>query len=160
LEPWHRPRNSFDRTVVLRDDVVEVLCLSQSDAGLHVAVVVIDRRAVGSAFVDGDVLRPCARVDGRYRKNNWPIFYVSNYSATGSGVRISITLRSTRRRISRHDICVPSVATRIGSSVASHLRPRIAARNLSMLAVGREAVSRQKILGVEVGNFVRGLVDG
>ncbi|MEO8158852.1 MAG: hypothetical protein ABI648_13735 [Betaproteobacteria bacterium] len=44
--------------------------------------------------------------------------------------------------------------------MASHLRPRIAARNLSMLAVGREAVSRQKILGVEVGNFVRGLVDG
>lgn len=54
--------------MVLLHDIIKILCLSQLNAGLIVGVVLFYRRGVGSTFVDGDLLRRAALVDGLSKK--------------------------------------------------------------------------------------------
>src|ERR1700674_3369785 len=64
LKPSIGPGHSFDRTVVLLHDIVQVLYLAEFDAGFIVGVVLFYRRRVGATLVDGDLLRHTALVDG------------------------------------------------------------------------------------------------
>jgi hypothetical protein len=64
LKPSIRPGHSFDRTVVLLHDIVQVLYLAEFDAGFNVGVVHFYRRGVGATLDDGDLLRRTPLVDG------------------------------------------------------------------------------------------------
>ena len=46
LEPEHRPYDSFDRPMILLDDIVEVLALAQFDVAAILGVVALDCRRV------------------------------------------------------------------------------------------------------------------
>jgi hypothetical protein len=50
--------------VVLFNDVVEVLYLSQFNACFMLNVVIFNRRGVGTTLVDGDLLRQATLLDG------------------------------------------------------------------------------------------------
>jgi hypothetical protein len=49
--------------VILLNDVVEILDLADLDIGIMVGVVACDRRRVGAAFVDRDLLRNTMTTD-------------------------------------------------------------------------------------------------
>ena len=57
LQPQHRPYQSLDGSMILFDDVVEVLDLTDLDVGFVLRIVAFDRRRVGAALVDRDLLR-------------------------------------------------------------------------------------------------------
>ncbi len=54
--------------MVLLDDVIEVLALAYLDRGLRLGVVRLERRGVGGALVDVDLLRHGAALDGTTQK--------------------------------------------------------------------------------------------
>jgi hypothetical protein len=56
LKPQHWPHQSLDGAMVLFDDVVEVLDLTDLNARLVFRVVAFDRSRVGPASVDCDLL--------------------------------------------------------------------------------------------------------
>ena len=56
-ESQHRPHLAFHRPMVLLHDMVEILALPDSDAGLVGPVVPLNRRGVAATLVDGDLLR-------------------------------------------------------------------------------------------------------
>ncbi len=56
LESEHRPHDALYRSVVLLDDVIQILWLTQLDVGPPVSVVTDNRCLVGSAAVNGDLL--------------------------------------------------------------------------------------------------------
>ena len=68
FESQHRSCQSFNSSVILFNDVVEVLHLPDLDASLMILIVVFDRCRVGAALVDRDLLwgtvRFCRRFSG------------------------------------------------------------------------------------------------
>jgi hypothetical protein len=56
LEPQHRPYQPLDGSMILFDDVVEVFDLADLDACLSFGIVAFDRRGIGTALVDRDLL--------------------------------------------------------------------------------------------------------
>src|ERR1700739_3124865 len=54
LEAQHRANNPVDRTMILLHEVIEILALSDSDAGRVDPVVPLNRRGVAGTLVDGD----------------------------------------------------------------------------------------------------------
>src|SRR6202034_4824294 len=57
LEPHHRSHLTLDRSMVLFDDVVEVLDLPELNLCVLLEVVARDRRGVGPTLVDGNLRR-------------------------------------------------------------------------------------------------------
>ena len=62
-ETQHRPRSPLDRSVVLLDQVVEVLGLAQLDVQAGLGLQALDGGGVGAALVDGHLLRGVVDVD-------------------------------------------------------------------------------------------------
>ena len=56
FEPHHRPHHSFDGSVVLFDDVVQIFDPTDLDVRPMFCVAAFDRRRVGAALVDRDLL--------------------------------------------------------------------------------------------------------
>ena len=54
--------------MVLLDDVVQIFALSKFDVQAGVVVDTFDSRCVGTALVDGDLLRQTVQVDGSLQK--------------------------------------------------------------------------------------------
>jgi hypothetical protein len=57
LEPEHWPRSTFDGPVILLDDVVQVVALTDPDRRLAPRVHGVQGSQIGAAFVHGDRLR-------------------------------------------------------------------------------------------------------
>ena len=53
--------------MILFDNIIEILGLSQFDVGFIGAVVIFNRRRVGAALVDGDLVRQ-TRLINRFAK--------------------------------------------------------------------------------------------
>src|SRR5665213_1903551 len=68
LEPEHRPNDPFDRPMILLNYIVEVLALTQFDVAAMLGVVALDRRRVGTALVDGDLLRLAVQCHGLFQE--------------------------------------------------------------------------------------------
>src|SRR5450631_4801966 len=68
LEPQHRSNDPFDSAMILLDDIVEVLALAQFDVAAILGVVALDRRGVGTALVDGDLLRLAVQCNGLFQE--------------------------------------------------------------------------------------------
>ena len=49
--------------MILLDNIVQILGLSQFDGGLIIGVVVFNRCRVGAALVDGDLVRHTGLID-------------------------------------------------------------------------------------------------
>lgn len=64
LEAHHRFDNAFDGPVVLLDDVVQILDLTDLDGRFRFGVDRLEGRQIGSAFVHGDRLRHAVLADG------------------------------------------------------------------------------------------------
>jgi hypothetical protein len=64
FEAQHRAREPFDGPVVLLDDVVQILALTELDIGAGVSLDAFNGRQVDPAFVDGDLLWQVMQVDG------------------------------------------------------------------------------------------------
>jgi hypothetical protein len=56
LEPQHRPHQPLDGSMILFDDVVEVFDPTDLDACLSFGIVAFDRRGIGNALVNRDLL--------------------------------------------------------------------------------------------------------
>jgi hypothetical protein len=63
FEPQHRPYQSLDDPMILFDDIVEVSDLADLDACLSFGVVAFDRRSIGTALVDRNLLRRTVPLD-------------------------------------------------------------------------------------------------
>ena len=68
LESEHRLCDSFDPSVVLLDDVVQVLVLSHQDVDTGISLDTFNGRCIGAALVDGDLLGHAVQVDGALHK--------------------------------------------------------------------------------------------
>ena len=68
IESEHRSRNPLDGTVILFDDVVEVLVLTHHDINASVGLGAFNGGRVGAALVDGDLLRQIVQIDGPLQK--------------------------------------------------------------------------------------------
>jgi hypothetical protein len=68
LEPKHGPSDALDGPVVLLDDVVEVLALTQFDGRAGVGIDALDGSGVGAALVNGDLLGHTVQIDGSLQK--------------------------------------------------------------------------------------------
>ena len=64
LEALYRARDALDRTVILLDDVVQVLALPNHDFGAMLRIVFPDPGLVRSALIDVDDLGKTAVLDG------------------------------------------------------------------------------------------------
>src|ERR1017187_4924680 len=64
FEAHHGPHDPLDRSVVLLDDVVQILDSPQFDVGTGVGLNALDGGRVGAALVDGDLLRHAVQIDG------------------------------------------------------------------------------------------------
>ena len=64
FEAQHRPNDPLNRSVVLFDDVVEILALSNDDRRVLRSVVGFDGSFVGAALVDGHDLGRSVVLDG------------------------------------------------------------------------------------------------
>ncbi len=53
LEPQHRPSDAFDGPMVLLNNIVEVLHLTDLDGRFALGVHRVQRGKIGTAFVDG-----------------------------------------------------------------------------------------------------------
>ena len=62
-EPQHRPHQPLDGSMILFVDVVEVFDLTDLDAHLSFGIMAFDRRCVGTALVDRDLLRRTIPLD-------------------------------------------------------------------------------------------------
>jgi hypothetical protein len=56
LEAEHRPGSAFDGPMVLLDDVIQILSLSNLDGYLTIVVDRVDGSQIGAALVDSDCL--------------------------------------------------------------------------------------------------------
>src|SRR5450631_4909874 len=54
--------------MILLDDIVEVLASAQFNVGAMIGVVALDRRGVGTALVDGDLLRLAVQCNGLFQE--------------------------------------------------------------------------------------------
>ena len=68
LESEHRWRNPFDGTVILFNDIAEVLVLMHQDINAGVGLNAPNDRRVGAALVNGDLLWHIVQVDGALQK--------------------------------------------------------------------------------------------
>jgi hypothetical protein len=57
LEPQRRSHQSLDGSMILLDNVVEIFDRTDLDASFVLSVVTFDRRRVGAALVDRDIIR-------------------------------------------------------------------------------------------------------
>src|SRR5450830_874447 len=64
LESEHRSCDSLDRTVVLLDDVVEVLVLAHQDVDTGVSLDAFNGGRVGATFVNRDLFGQVMQIDG------------------------------------------------------------------------------------------------
>ena len=64
VEAEHGSHNRFDGSMVLLDDIVEVLDLTQFDVGAGVGLNALDGCSVGTALVNGNFLRQAMQPDG------------------------------------------------------------------------------------------------
>ena len=64
LESEHRACDSFNRPVVLLDQVVEIFVLAHQEADTGFILDTFNGRRVGAALVDGDFLGQAVQVDG------------------------------------------------------------------------------------------------
>ena len=64
LESEHWLGDSFDRPVVLLDDVVEVFVLADQDVDTGISLDTFNGRRVGATLVNGDFLGQAVLVDG------------------------------------------------------------------------------------------------
>jgi len=64
LEPHHRSQLTLDRSIVLFNNIVEVLDLPDLNLCVVRRVVALDRCGVGATLVDGNLCR-CAMLAGR-----------------------------------------------------------------------------------------------
>jgi hypothetical protein len=63
FEPQRRPRHPLYRAMVLFDDVVQIFPSPDFDIRLVVRIVALDRRGVGAALIDCDLLRRAVLTD-------------------------------------------------------------------------------------------------
>ena len=63
FEPEHGTRDPFDRSMVLLNNVVEILDLADFDRGAVLLIVALDGRFIGRTPVDGDLLRHAVAAD-------------------------------------------------------------------------------------------------
>ena len=63
FESQQRSRLTFDRPVVLLDNVIEILGLPQSDASFMGVVVIFNPGGVGTTLVDRDLVRQPRLID-------------------------------------------------------------------------------------------------
>ena len=70
LEPEHRSGDSFDGSVVLPGDVVEVFVLTHQDIHASVSLDTFNSSRVGAALVDGDLLWHVVQVDGALQESS------------------------------------------------------------------------------------------
>ena len=68
LESQHRLCHYFDGSMVLLHDVVQVFVLAHQDVDVGVGLDTFNRCGVGTALVDGDLLRRILQVDGALQK--------------------------------------------------------------------------------------------
>ena len=68
LETEHRSRDAFDSPVVVLNDIVEILCLTQRDGQTAVILDAEDSGRVGTALVDGDFIRRVVQANGAFEK--------------------------------------------------------------------------------------------
>ena len=68
LESEHRACDSFDRPVVLLEDVVQVFVLAHQDVDTGISLDTFNGRRIGTALVDGDFLGQAVQVDGALQK--------------------------------------------------------------------------------------------
>src|ERR1017187_6753565 len=68
LEPEHWPYDSFDRPMILLNDIVEILALTQLDVAVMLGVVALDRCRVRTALVDGDLVRLAMQCNGLFQE--------------------------------------------------------------------------------------------
>ena len=64
LEAQHRSALAFDASMILFDDVVEILALADFDTLVVVVIVALDHRRVRTAFIDVDQTRFSVSADG------------------------------------------------------------------------------------------------
>ena len=69
LEALYRARDALDRTVILLDDVVQVLALPNHDFGAMLRIVFPDPGLVRSALIDVDDLGKTVVLDGVLEKS-------------------------------------------------------------------------------------------
>ena len=67
-ESEHRLGDSFDSSVVLLNDVVEVFVLAHQDVDAGISLDAFNGRRIGAAVVDGDLLGHAVQVDGTLQK--------------------------------------------------------------------------------------------
>jgi hypothetical protein len=68
LEPHHRPSSPLDGSVILLDDVVQVLALPKLDVHAAVGDQCSHGGRIGAALVDGDLLGTSCRSIARSKK--------------------------------------------------------------------------------------------
>jgi hypothetical protein len=68
FETDHRPRNSFDASVVLLDDVVQIFVLANQEVHTGVGLDAFNSGRVRTALVDGDLLGHVVQIDGALQK--------------------------------------------------------------------------------------------
>ena len=69
LESEYRPGDSFDGSMVLLDDVVEVFALTHQDIDAGVSLDAINGCCVGATLVDSDLLWRIVQVVGTFQKS-------------------------------------------------------------------------------------------
>ena len=68
LETEHRSRDAFDSPVVVLNDIVEILCLTQGDGQIAVSLDADDSGRVGTALADSDFIRHVVQAYGAFEK--------------------------------------------------------------------------------------------
>ena len=64
FESNHRPRHSFDRTVLLLLHIIEILHLAYLNRGAVLTIIALNGRGIGPALVNRDLLRQTVVADG------------------------------------------------------------------------------------------------
>src|ERR1700761_2519612 len=68
LEAQHWPNATFDSSVVLLNDVVEIFALANFDLGLVLGIVGVDGGSIRAALIDRDHARKAMTLDGTSKK--------------------------------------------------------------------------------------------
>ena len=102
FEPQHRSCQSFNGSVILFNDVVEVLHLPDLDASLMILVVAFDRCRVGAALVDRDLFRRAVTSYGFAKKTKRGLaisFGGQQKVNRGAGLVVNFTEVSSSRQL-------------------------------------------------------------
>jgi len=64
LKAQHRSRHPLHASMILLDDVVEILDLADFDRSAVIVIVALDGRGIGVAAIDGDLVRDAVATNG------------------------------------------------------------------------------------------------